>query len=73
MISIFIQSSNLSFIFTILNDRWQQNGLTVAGGNGQGNGNNQLSDPWGLYIDDDQTIYIADPSNHRIIQCWPKL
>ena len=43
-----------------MNARWQQNGLTVAGGNGKGNGNNQLSNPWGLYIDDDQTIYIAD-------------
>ena len=40
----------------------------MAGGNGQGNGNNQLSNPWGLYIDDDQTIYIADQSNHRIIE-----
>ena len=50
------------------NFRWQQIGLTVAGGNGQGNGNNQLSNPWGFYIDDDQTIYIADQSNHRIIE-----
>ena len=50
------------------NAPWQQNGLTVAGGNGQGNGNNQLSKPWGFYIDDDQTIYIADQSNHRIIE-----
>ena len=50
------------------NARWQQNGLTVAGGNGQGNGNNQLSNPCGFYIDDDQTIYIADTWNHRIIE-----
>ena len=50
------------------NARWQQNGLTVVGRNGQGNGNNQLSGPCGLYIDDDQTIYIADQSNHRIIE-----
>ena len=50
------------------NAQWQQNGLTVVGRNGQGNGNNQLSYPCGLYIDDDQTIYIADHSNHRIIE-----
>ncbi|CAF4510055.1 unnamed protein product, partial [Didymodactylos carnosus] len=51
------------------NARWQQNGLTVAGGNGQGNGINQLSKPWGLYVDDDdQTIYIADALNHRIVE-----
>ncbi|CAF1156799.1 unnamed protein product [Didymodactylos carnosus] len=46
------------------NARWQQNGLTVAGGNGI----NQLSNPCGLYVDDDQTIYIADQSNHRIVE-----
>ena len=50
------------------NAKWQQNGLTVAGGNGQGNGINQLSNPWGLYVDDDQTIYVADESNHRIVE-----
>ncbi|CAF1330002.1 unnamed protein product [Rotaria sp. Silwood1] len=51
-----------------LNARWQQNGLTVAGGNGQGNGINQLSYPLGLYVDDDQTIYVADQGNNRIVE-----
>ncbi|CAF4529924.1 unnamed protein product, partial [Rotaria sp. Silwood2] len=50
------------------NARWQQNGITVAGGNRQGNGINQLSDPLGLYVDDDQTVYVADQSNHRIVE-----
>ncbi|CAF4852893.1 unnamed protein product, partial [Rotaria sp. Silwood2] len=50
------------------NARWQQNGITVAGGNRQGNGINQLSNPWGLYVDDDQTIYVADRLNHRIVE-----
>ncbi|CAF1570599.1 unnamed protein product, partial [Didymodactylos carnosus] len=45
------------------------NGLTVAGGNGQGNGINQLYYPCGLYVDDDdQTIYIADASNHCTVE-----
>ncbi|CAF3906990.1 unnamed protein product, partial [Rotaria sp. Silwood1] len=34
----------------------------------QGNGINQLSYPWGLYVDDDQTIYVADTSNNRIVE-----
>ncbi len=51
------------------NAEWQKNGLTVAGGNGEGNGVNQLYDPWGLYVDDDQTVYVADQSNHRIVEC----
>ncbi|CAF4256071.1 unnamed protein product [Rotaria sp. Silwood2] len=50
------------------NARWEQNGITVAGGNRQGNGINQLSEPWGLYVDDDQTVYVADASNYRIVE-----
>ncbi|CAF4225787.1 unnamed protein product, partial [Rotaria sordida] len=50
------------------NARWQQNGITVAGGNGQGNGINQLLSPYGLYVDDDQTVYVADRGNHRIME-----
>ncbi|CAF0791768.1 unnamed protein product [Rotaria sordida] len=50
------------------NARWRQNGVTVAGGHGQGKATNQLHWPEGLFIDDDQTIVIADWSNHRIIQ-----
>ncbi|CAF1291855.1 unnamed protein product, partial [Rotaria sp. Silwood1] len=50
------------------NAQWQQNGITVAGGNGYGNGINQLSNPLGLYVDEDQTIYVADQYNHRIVE-----
>ncbi|CAF3036634.1 unnamed protein product [Rotaria sp. Silwood2] len=50
------------------NTRWQQNAITVAGGNQQRNRINQLSYPRGLYIDDDQTIYVAEEENHRIIE-----
>ncbi|CAF1143288.1 unnamed protein product [Rotaria sp. Silwood1] len=50
------------------NARWQQNGITVAEGNREDNGTNQLSSPWDLYVDDDQTIYVADTANHRIVE-----
>ncbi|CAF1358470.1 unnamed protein product [Rotaria sordida] len=50
------------------NAKWAQNGLTVAGGNGDGNGTNQVSRPRGVYVDDDQTIYVAEYSNHRIVE-----
>ncbi|CAF3797303.1 unnamed protein product [Rotaria sp. Silwood1] len=50
------------------NAKWAQNGLTVAGGNGQGTETNQLDHPFGLYVDDDQTIYVADCANHRIME-----
>ncbi|CAF3836380.1 unnamed protein product [Rotaria magnacalcarata] len=48
--------------------KWAQNGVTVAGDNGQGNANNQLSSPYGVFVDDDQTVFIADMWNHRIIE-----
>ncbi|CAF3030366.1 unnamed protein product [Rotaria sp. Silwood2] len=50
------------------NARWQQKGVTVAGGNGYGDGSNQLSRPYGLYVDDEQTVYVADSDNHRIVE-----
>ncbi|CAF1389733.1 unnamed protein product [Adineta steineri] len=51
------------------NTRWKQNAVTVAGGNGLGIESNQLYNPRGIYINnDDQSIYIADTSNHRIVR-----
>ncbi|CAF1288407.1 unnamed protein product [Rotaria sordida] len=51
--------------------RWVQNATTIAGGHGSGSATNQLDWPYGLFVDDDQTIVIADYVNHRIIQ-WKK-
>ncbi|CAF4386406.1 unnamed protein product, partial [Rotaria magnacalcarata] len=50
------------------NAKWAQNGVTVTGGHGKGGATNQLSDPHGLFVDDDQTVVIADFSNGRIMQ-----
>ncbi|CAF1395439.1 unnamed protein product [Rotaria sp. Silwood1] len=50
------------------NAKWAQNGITVAGGNGSSSGTNQLYWPYGLYVDDDQTIYVADYANDRIVE-----
>ncbi|CAF4962402.1 unnamed protein product [Rotaria sp. Silwood1] len=50
------------------NAKWAQNGITVAGGNGRGSGINQLDYPDGLYVDDDQTLYVADRDNDRIVK-----
>ncbi|CAF5069732.1 unnamed protein product, partial [Rotaria sp. Silwood1] len=47
---------------------WSTNAITVAGGNGKGRATNQLYGPCGLYVDDDQTIYVADYYNHRIVE-----
>ncbi|CAF2943498.1 unnamed protein product [Rotaria sp. Silwood2] len=62
--NVFIQST----VDIDSNAKWIQNGVTVAGGNGYGTGINQLYHPLGLYIDDDQTVYVADQSNRRIME-----
>ena len=50
------------------NAKWIQNGTTIAGGNGAGTGLNQINSPFGIYIDDDQTVYVADYANHRVVE-----
>ncbi|CAF3885322.1 unnamed protein product [Rotaria sp. Silwood1] len=50
------------------NATWSKNGITVAGGNGYGSEINQLKTPGSLDVDDDQTIYVADCENHRIVE-----
>ncbi|CAF4160673.1 unnamed protein product [Adineta steineri] len=49
-------------------DKWKQNGITVAAGNGQGHRLNQLCGPHGIFIDKNKTIFIVDCDNHRIVE-----
>ena len=55
--------------FVAATARWAQNGVTVAGGHGEGLETNQLNGPWGLYIDEDGTLIVADYKNHCIVEC----
>ncbi|CAF3358121.1 unnamed protein product [Rotaria socialis] len=50
------------------NARWTQNGTTVAGGHGFGDTSNQLAIPCSLFVDDNQTLFIVDHGNSRIIR-----
>ena len=51
-----------------VNARWQQNGVTVAGGHGMGYGLDQLLYTFGLYVDEDETLYLADFYNGRVME-----
>jgi len=54
---------------TTKNLKWKQQATTIAGGNGKGNQLNQFNTPVGIDVDDQQqTIYVADSENHRIIK-----
>ncbi|CAF4280373.1 unnamed protein product, partial [Adineta steineri] len=51
-----------------VNLKWKQNAITVAGGNGYGEALNQISHPYGIFIDEKKNIFIADPRNDRIVE-----
>ncbi|CAF1117933.1 unnamed protein product [Adineta steineri] len=52
-------------------NKWNRNAITVAGGNEQGQKLNQLDKPRGIFIDKNKNIFIADCSNHRIVE-WKR-
>jgi sugar lactone lactonase YvrE len=50
--------------------KWEVNateGVVVAGGNGNGSQTDQLNIPAGIIVDEQQTIYVVDTENHRIV------
>ncbi|CAF1417014.1 unnamed protein product [Adineta steineri] len=55
--------------------RWEMGeyneGIVVAGGNGCGSQLNQLSCPTFIFVDEDQTVYVSDYNNHRVMK-WRK-
>jgi NHL repeat len=63
------QTENV-FIDLGVNMQWNMTGVTVAGVTGvAGSAANQLNQPWNLFVDSAQNLYIADSVNHRI-QFW---
>ena len=44
-------------------------GQIVAGGNGLGSGANQLNQPYGIAVDAQFTLFVADTGNQRIQVC----
>ena len=52
-------------------DRGDKKGTLVAGGNGKGARLNQLYQPKYLFVDRQQTLYVSDSDNHRVMK-WNK-
>ncbi|CAF3859332.1 unnamed protein product [Rotaria sordida] len=46
---------------------WNSTGITIIGNGSNGFSLNQLNNPGDVFIGNDDTIYIADTSNHRIL------
>ncbi|CAF4185322.1 unnamed protein product, partial [Adineta steineri] len=49
-------------------NKWKQNAITVAGENEKGEGLNQLNGPYGIFIDKNKNVFIADYWNQRIVE-----
>jgi sugar lactone lactonase YvrE len=48
--------------------RGESEGTVVAGGNGDGNRLDQLSDPQYVFVDRDHSVYVSDYYNHRVMK-----
>ncbi|CAF0953658.1 unnamed protein product [Adineta steineri] len=55
--------------------RWKMGefneGIIVAGGNGEGDELNQLNGPTFIFVDEKQSVYVSDGRNHRVMK-WRK-
>ncbi|CAF1624460.1 unnamed protein product [Adineta ricciae] len=49
----------------------EKNGTLVAGGDGQGNKLTQFNEPHFIFVDDEQSVYVSDWKNHRVMK-WRK-
>ncbi|CAF0718848.1 unnamed protein product [Adineta steineri] len=50
---------------------YNNKGIIVAGGNGKGDQLNQLNNPTCIFVDKDQSVYVSDSSNDRVMK-WRK-
>ncbi|CAF4959742.1 unnamed protein product [Rotaria sp. Silwood1] len=62
-------STGSASILSSINLRWNQTGVIVAGDGARGSVANQFTDPAWIYIDANDTLYVADHHNYRI-QKW---
>jgi hypothetical protein len=57
--------SIFSSFYTYLDTKWKQHAITVVG---KDKNLNPLENPYGISVDDDQTLYIADIWHHHIVE-----
>ncbi|CAF1237822.1 unnamed protein product [Adineta steineri] len=50
---------------------YNNEGIVVAGGNGEGDQLNQLDCPSFIFVDEEQSVYVSDSNNHRVMK-WRK-
>jgi hypothetical protein len=61
------RKQQLLTILVMPNAYWGKYGVTVVGGNSRGDRLKQLDYPIGIVVGDDDTVYVADHFNDRIV------
>ncbi len=79
-LSIYVDDNNDLYVGDVYNSRVQKfpqgsssatNGITVAGGNGNGSNPNQISNPNGIHVSSNGNIYIAESYGvNRRVSLW---
>ncbi|CAF4132925.1 unnamed protein product [Adineta steineri] len=68
---LYVSYSNKNEVRRWKMGEYNNEGLVVAGGNGQGDQLNQLDDPTFIFVDEDQSVYVSDRNNDRVMK-WNK-
>jgi hypothetical protein len=48
--------------------QWSETPVIAAGNGSYGSASSEFNSPWGIYVDSNFTIYVADQGNHRVQQ-----
>ena len=68
---LFLLDQKVSTLELNINQTWKQNATTIARFDEANGGLNELGFPNGIFIDHDQTIYVTDTVNDRIVE-WKR-
>eukprot|EP01012_Entosiphon_sulcatum_P024378 TRINITY_DN29540_c0_g1_i1.p1 TRINITY_DN29540_c0_g1~~TRINITY_DN29540_c0_g1_i1.p1 ORF type:complete len:436 (+),score=65.27 TRINITY_DN29540_c0_g1_i1:51-1310(+) len=67
--AIYVSSANQHVVWRL--ELPSGNRVVVSGGNGAGNALNQLDTPTGVFVDSEETVYVCDTENSRVMK-WAK-
>lgn len=66
--NIYVADSRNNRIQMFCSDGNSADGITIAGGNGDGSSNIQLGQPRSLDFDSEMNLYVSDSTNNRIVK-----
>ncbi|CAF3677650.1 unnamed protein product [Rotaria sordida] len=68
ILAVLLTRSSSTTVSSCATLQWNAIGTTVIGNGSSGSSLNQLNGPTGIFVHTDDSIYIADTSNHRVLR-----